>query len=239
MATFVLTHGTWQASWCWREVTPMLESRGHRAVLVDLPGHGADETPLHEIRMQHYVDAVAATIDALDERPILAGHSMGGMIAAVAEARFDALEAVVFIAANIPASGSSMLSVVEQYDPGFPASFVWAADRKTATITPEGAREFLYHLCPRLTIDQVLPLFTPEPVAPFEAPITTTTGRFGRLPRFYIETLQDRAVPLRLQRSIQAQVGFKRVFTLDSDHSPFFSLPAELAACLNAVAASR
>jgi pimeloyl-ACP methyl ester carboxylesterase len=214
----------------------MLERRGHRAVVVDLPGHGADTTPLHEIRMPHYVDAVARTIDALDERPILAGHSMGGMIASVAEARFDALEAVVFVAANIPANGKSMLSVVEQYDPGFPASFVWAADRKTASITPEGAREFLYHLCPPSTIDDVLPLFTSEPVAPFEAPITMTPDRFGRVRRFYVETLHDRAVPLRLQRSIQAGLGFEQVFTLDADHSPFFSTPSELTACLNAVA---
>jgi pimeloyl-ACP methyl ester carboxylesterase len=237
MSTFVLTHGTWQASWVWREVVPLLERQGHRAIAVDLPGHGADRTPLGEIRMQHYVEAVARTIDTLDEPPILAGHSMGGMIAAVAEARSELLTAVVFVAANIPASGNSMLSVVEQYDPGFPASFVWAADRKTASITPEGAREFLYHLCPPSTIDAVLPLFTSEPVAPFEAPITTTRERFGRVPRYYIETLHDRAVPLRLQRSIQANLAFERVFTLDADHSPFFSAPSELTACLSAVAA--
>jgi len=237
MATFVLTHGTWQASWIWREVVPMLERRGHRAIAVDLPGHGSDRMPLGEIRMQHYVDAVVRTIDTLDEPAILAGHSMGGLIAAVAEARCGALAAVVFVAANIPANGQSMLSVVEQYDPGFPASFVWAADRKTASITPEGAREFLYHLCPPSTIDAVLPLFTSEPVAPFEAPITTTPDRFGRLRRYYIETRHDRAVPLRLQRSIQAEVGFDAVFTLDADHSPFFSTPSELTACFSAVAA--
>jgi hypothetical protein len=82
----------------------------------------------------------------------------------------------------------------------------------------------------------VLPLFTSEPVAPFEAPITTTPARFGRVRRYYVETLHDRAVPLRLQRSIQADFGFERVFTLDADHSPFFSTPSELTACLSAVA---
>jgi pimeloyl-ACP methyl ester carboxylesterase len=237
MATFVLTHGTWQASWIWREVVPMLERQGHRAMAIDLPGHGADGTPLGEIRMQHYVDGVARTLDTLGEPAILAGHSMGGMIAAVSEARCESLAAVVFVAANIPANGQSMLSVVEQYDPGFPASFVWAADRKTASITPEGARKFLYHLCPPSTIDDVLPRFTSEPVAPFEAPITTTPERFGRVRRYYIETLHDRAVPIRLQRSIQAAIGFEAVFTLAADHSPFFSTPSELTACLSAVAA--
>jgi pimeloyl-ACP methyl ester carboxylesterase len=239
MATFVLVHGAWQASWCWSQIAPLLENLGHRSVAVDLPGHGTDRTPLNAITMQHYVDALIRIVEMSDEPPILVGHSMGGLITMVAEARSDALAGLVYVAANIPPDGSSMLALVEQYDPGFPGSFVWASDGRTARITPEGARQFLYHLCPQSTIDEVLPLLTPEPVAPFEAPITTTSACFGPVPRYYVETLQDRAVPLRLQRSIQARVGFNRVFSLDTDHSPFFSAPAGLTSCLDSVASAR
>jgi pimeloyl-ACP methyl ester carboxylesterase len=233
MATFVLVHGTWHASWCWRRVTTLLERRGHRAIAVDLPGQGADKTALNEITLRHYVDAVSdaivGAVDTSGERPIAVVHSMGGLLATVAEARPDDLEAVVFIAANLPPAGSSMLAVVEQYDPGFPATFVWAADGRSAGITADGVRHFLYNCCPSSIVDEVLPRFTPAPVAPFEAVMTLTDERFGRVPRYFIETLQDRAVPLRLQRSIQARLGFKRVFTLDADHAPFFSAPEELA----------
>jgi hypothetical protein len=76
----------------------------------------------------------------------------------------------------------------------------------------------------------------PEPIAPYEAPIVTTASRFGAIPRYYVETLRDRVVPIAMQRAIEASVGFRRIFSLETDHVPFFSAPAELAACLEAVA---
>jgi pimeloyl-ACP methyl ester carboxylesterase len=236
MATFVLVHGTWQGAWCWRDILSLLESQGHQAMALDLPGHGADQTPLEQVTLQHYIDAVVLAVDSLHNRPILVVHSMGGLITAVAQASPDAIAALVYVAGLIPPNGLPMMNVVEQYDPAFPASFVWSADGRTAGITPDGAREFLYGLCPARAIEDAIPRFTPEPVAPFEAPVTTTEERFGRVPRYYVETLQDRAVPLTLQRAIQARVGFKKVFPLNADHSPFFSAPAELVSCLNAIA---
>ncbi len=37
---FVLVHGGFHAAWCWSRTIPELERLGHRAVAVDLPGHG-------------------------------------------------------------------------------------------------------------------------------------------------------------------------------------------------------
>ena len=37
MAVFALVHGSMHGSWCWRELVPLLEQRGHRAVTPDLP----------------------------------------------------------------------------------------------------------------------------------------------------------------------------------------------------------
>jgi pimeloyl-ACP methyl ester carboxylesterase len=39
-ATFVFVHGAWHGGWCWSEVVRLLSERGHRAVALDLPGHG-------------------------------------------------------------------------------------------------------------------------------------------------------------------------------------------------------
>jgi pimeloyl-ACP methyl ester carboxylesterase len=86
MAIFVLVHGSFQASWCWREVAPRLEARGHRVMTFDLPGHGTDPTPPERVSFQNYVDSIQRVVGGLDERPILVEHSMGTPIAAVAEA---------------------------------------------------------------------------------------------------------------------------------------------------------
>jgi hypothetical protein len=85
-------------------------------------------------------------------------------------------------------------------------------------------------------VTDALARFTPEPVAPFEVPLYTTANRFGRVRTCYVECMQDRVVPIDLQRRMQQQAGISRVFSLNCDHSPFFSAPHELMACLRSVA---
>ena len=55
---------------------------------------------------------------------------------------------------------------------------------------------------------------------------------FGRVPRVYIETLRDNAVTLELQRQMQRRHPCRKVIAMDTSHSPFLSVPAELAAQL-------
>ena len=40
MSTYVLGHGAYHGAWCYSKVKPVLESAGHKALAVDLPGHG-------------------------------------------------------------------------------------------------------------------------------------------------------------------------------------------------------
>ena len=237
MATFVLVHGSWHASWCWQMVAPRLEERGHTAIAVDLPGHGEDARRAAEIRFDDYVEAVGNVVRRCEAFPVLVVHSRGEIAAAVAEAWPDRLRALVFIAAVVPPNGSAMMQGVDQYDPAFPTTWVFSADRRVGSITAEGARTFMYGLAPVHEADAAIARLTPEPVAPYETPIVTTAERFGRVPRFYVETLRDRAVPLALQRTIQARIGCRRIFTLNADHAPFLSAPDALVACLDDIAA--
>ena len=39
-ATIVLVHGAWHGGWCWRDVRPRLEARGHRVLTPTLTGMG-------------------------------------------------------------------------------------------------------------------------------------------------------------------------------------------------------
>ena len=60
-------------------------------------------------------------------------------------------------------------------------------------------------------------------------PVRVTEGRFGRVPRVYIETLQDKGVTPALQKKMYTALPCQRVITMDTDHSPFMSAPQELA----------
>jgi len=235
MATFILVHGSFVAAWCWRDVAARLETCGHRAVTFDLPGHGDDRTPANDVGWQDYVESLLR-IARPETRPIVVGHSIGGAIgASAAEADPTAFAALVYIAGLMPASGGKLMDDVGQFDPAYLAEAVWSPDRRSVRLSLAGARDFACFYSPERA-EEVVHRMAPEPIAPYEAPIVTTAARFGQVPRYYVETLRDKVVPLSMQRTIQASVGFRRVFSLDTDHAPFFSAPADLAACLDAVA---
>lgn len=235
MATFVLVHGSFQGAWCWREVVPRLEARGHRAVTVDLPGHGADRTPAAQVTMQDYVDAIGRVVRSLDDRPVLVGHSMGSPIAGVAETQPASLAALVFVAGLLPPTGVSLLQMTADFDPQYLAHAIWASDRRSVAITPAGAREFLFSDTPDALVDSVIPLMTAEPIAPYETPFMSTDENFGSVPSYYVETLRDRVVTPAIQKSIQARVPFNRVLPLDTGHAPYFSTADALVSCLGSV----
>lgn len=80
MSTFVLVHGSWHAAWCWYKIVPRLERAGHRAIAIDLPGHGLDQTPLTDVTMDSYVDAIGGAVDEAGEPVVLVAHSRGGIV---------------------------------------------------------------------------------------------------------------------------------------------------------------
>lgn len=229
----MLVHGSWQGAWCWREVIPRLASAGHEAVAIDLPGHGDDRTPVESVTFQHYVDRVLQAVNDSSDAPILVGHSMGGAIvrqaAGLAPRR---VRAIVSVASLLPPNGAKMLSSVERFDPEYVAQILWADDRRTTRLSLEGVRRFACFLCPAATVDWAIPRLTVEPVSPYETPLFFSDS--GR-PHYYIECLQDRIVPIALQRSMHADFPADRVYALDTDHCPFFSMPEEFASILHRI----
>jgi pimeloyl-ACP methyl ester carboxylesterase len=236
MATYVLVHGSFQAAWCWREIVPRLESKGHHCVAFDLPGHGSDAMAPGDVTLQDYVNAVIKIIEQIPEAPILVGHSMAGMISQAAEIIPSRIQALVYIAGFLLPNGKAMLEMVNDFDPGYLAQLIWAPDRKTAKISTIGAKEYCYPLCSTSLLEEILPLLTAEPVAPFEARLQITADRFGRVPRYYVECKDDRIIPLSLQRRMHSEIPCKKIYSIDTDHSPFFSTPAELTSILLAIA---
>ena len=60
MTQFLLVHGAFHGAWCWQKLVAELEKRGHRAKAIDLPGQGADQTPLKEVTLDTMVDKIIA-----------------------------------------------------------------------------------------------------------------------------------------------------------------------------------
>jgi N-formylmaleamate deformylase len=83
----VLLHGLMGSGACWAPLARALEG-DFDVVMPDARGHGESSTPHHGYRYEDHAGDVVGLIRALDlSRPVLLGHSMGGMTAAVVASR--------------------------------------------------------------------------------------------------------------------------------------------------------
>lgn len=232
MSTFVLIHGAWHGAWCWDKVKPLLERAGHRVVAPDLPGHGQDKLPTAQVTLQAYADRVCEVLDAEPEPVVLVGHSMGGaVITQTAEQRPGKIRRLVYVAGMLLQDGQAVM------DQRAPESLVAqnvqvSEDRVFTWVRPEALKPTFYADCPDADVERARALLVHQALAPIATPVHTTPGRFGRVPRVYIECLQDKAIPNFVQKRMFAALPCERVFSLDTSHSPFFSAPDALVAQL-------
>ncbi len=88
----LLVHG-----WCCDHsyFAPQVEyfaNRGHRVVAVDLRGHGRSDKPRQTYTMQVFADDLAWVCERLElAKPVVVGHSMGGIVAFDLAARYPDL----------------------------------------------------------------------------------------------------------------------------------------------------
>jgi hypothetical protein len=101
---------------------------------------------------------------------------------------------------------------------------------------PQYIREAFYADCLDEDIAFAQSRLVAQSSAPFGAVVETTAERWGRIPRYYIECARDRAITLNLQQEMQKQSPCRRTFSIDTDHSPFFSAPEQLADILVLIA---
>jgi pimeloyl-ACP methyl ester carboxylesterase len=79
----LFVHGAWHGAWCWEKYfLPFFAENGYISYALSFRGHGNSEKPKHFkcMRVADYVADLAQVIDRLPEKPILVGHSMGGLV---------------------------------------------------------------------------------------------------------------------------------------------------------------
>ena len=230
MSTYVLVHGAWHGGWCWDKVVPLLEAKDHKAISLDLPGHGTDKTPISEITLQSYADRVCKVLDAQPEPVILVGHSMGGsVITQTAEYHPERIKTLVYLCAFLLRNGESIRALAQRDQGSFSGrNRVIDENGGFSTVKEEALREAFYADCSDEDVARATSLRVPEALAPSQTPVRTTEENFGRVPRIYIQCLRDRSISPALQKQMYEALPCERVISMETSHSPFLSAPAEL-----------
>jgi pimeloyl-ACP methyl ester carboxylesterase len=230
MATYVLIHGAWHGGWCWRKVVPLLEARGHTVIAPDLPSHGDDKTPTSSVTLASYTDRIFEIVSAQKEPVILLGHSLGGIpITQAAENWPDRIQSLVYMCAFLPRNGDSLMTWAQQDTESRVSPNLVTVTEGVVEVRPEAVHDAFYAHCFPEDEAFAKPRLKPQSIAPFFTPVVTSAERWGRVPRYYIECAADHAITLDTQREMQKHSPCQKAFSIDTDHSPFFSAPEVLA----------
>jgi pimeloyl-ACP methyl ester carboxylesterase len=230
MKTFILIHGSWHSAWNWHKVIPILESEGHKAIAIDLPGMGRDKTPISEVRMNLTVEKICKLIDSIEGKVILVGHSKNGiMISQAAEFRPEKVEKLIYLAAYLIPNGKTQKSYSMLDIDGVLKPFVKVNDGNYASVLQDEIyKEGLYHDCEDDITELAKLLLSEEPIESGMFTLQLTEENFGNIPRYYIECTEDRAVTPFIQRKMYTEMPCKKVYSIATSHSPFFSQPVAL-----------
>ena len=90
--TIFMIHGMWGGGWAWDNYKPFFENKGYKCVAPTLRYHNVDpkDEPDPELGMTSlldYASDLAKEIKKLDDKPIIMGHSMGGILAQILGSR--------------------------------------------------------------------------------------------------------------------------------------------------------
>jgi pimeloyl-ACP methyl ester carboxylesterase len=111
MATFILVHGAWHGSWCWKRVRKALQAQGHEVFTPTLTGVGERAhllTP--EVNLDTHIDDIVNLVrwEELSD-VVLCGHSYGGcVISGVADRIPDRIGKLVYLDAFVLEDGESL-----------------------------------------------------------------------------------------------------------------------------------
>lgn len=160
----VMIHGMWSGPWCWAGYRALFEADGWRCLVPPLPCHDNDtcaapDPRLGRLSVLDYADALAAQITAVGERPIVIGHSMGGLLAQMLAARGLARAAVLLAPAATAGVWAIGPSVVRSF---WGILTTWAFWRKPVRQTFDAAAYSLLHRLPPEERREVYGRFGPE-----------------------------------------------------------------------------
>ncbi len=109
LAPVVLVHGMWSTPDVFKELRSCFEDQGYEVYTPRLPYHfplpqmnKAARAGLKKSGVDDYVDAISTLIHSLDRKPIVIGHSLGGLLSQLIAAKHEC-EKLILLSSAAPA----------------------------------------------------------------------------------------------------------------------------------------
>ncbi|MCS0614960.1 alpha/beta hydrolase [Massilia kyonggiensis] len=235
----VFIHGAQNDHSVWTAQARALAREGHHVLAVDLPGHGRSVGPA----LATVEDMAAWLLDLLDtagiDRAVLAGHSMGSLIALEATARASGrVRALALVGSTWPMKVSDALLETARTNEAAAIDMVnlWshAAIAPAAPGQPQGV--WLAGASRRLMqrLSQVNPdrLFHTDFVACDTYANGGAAAQAIACPTLFVQGRRDVMTPPRSAQGLVAAIPHARVVAVDCGHALMTERPDEVGAAL-------
>lgn len=224
--TLILVHGAGHGAWCWETVESLAAQRGLRTVALDLPSAAdtIDALGTADDDIQVVREACATAGDPV----VLVGHSLGGMTISEAATGLPEVRQLVYVAAFMLQEGETVAGAASQWPP---VDWVFSDDYRSVGVGDPAS--MFYGACRPEVAAAAVSRLRPQDSAGAMRPLGTAAWR--TISSAYVVCERDAIIPASFQRRWATRVPFSE--SLDADHSPFLSRPAELFAILEAAAA--
>ncbi|MER7944414.1 alpha/beta hydrolase [Streptomyces sp. NPDC094458] len=210
----LLVHGAWHGAWCWEKFVPELTARGWHVVTVELPSASAD--PEDNAGMYDDARVIRTCLDGIEGRVTVLAHSYGGVPVTQAAASADNVDRIVYLSAFQLDEGDSLVGLSEGQ--------MQSGDTGTLPV-PDDPAKHLFGDVPAEDAARATQRLVPQSLKSFSEPLTAVAWK--TVPSSYIVCEQDEILPPAFQEAMSARS--ERSYRLPSGHSPFLSMPAELA----------
>lgn len=224
--TFILIHGALFTSQSWIAVQSQLQNAGYNIVTVDVPGRAGDGIPPAQVTLDQAADKVCKVAALQKGKVILVGHSQGGAI--ITQALNNCapkIKALVYVAAVAPLNGEMTFQDLSQQDnDNFDKCAFLDSEQKVFKINDKGPiKEMFMADASADAAQRAIHNMVPEPSSLGEATLHYPEAVFNAMPKFYLETLQDNIISPASQEKIINKIHPRKIYTLNTSHSPFLS----------------
>ncbi|XP_034677373.1 putative methylesterase 14, chloroplastic [Vitis riparia] len=240
---FVLVHGEGFGAWSWYKTIALLEEVGLAPTALDLRGSGIDRADTNSVTtLANYSKPLTDYLENLpeDEKVILVGHSSGGASVSYALEHFSQkISKAVFLCATMVSDGQRPFDVFAE-ELGSSELFLKESEfliygngkdePPTAFMFGNLQLKGLYfNQTPTKDVALATVSMRPIPLGPIMEKLSLSPENYGKGRRFFIQTLDDRALSPDVQEKLVRENPPEGVFKIKgSDHCPFFSKPQSL-----------
>ncbi len=247
--SIVLVHGAWFGSYAWHKVVPLLEQKGYKVSAPDLPGYGNDGLKAEELTLADYVATVVSSANKMPGKVILLGHSMGGAVISQAAEVLgtEKVSRLIYLDAFLLKNGESIFDQVgfitkaaesaatklPDMEPDF---LEFSEDKKLVNVPASRKQAVFCHDCPEEDLELLKKYAKWQPTVVLGTPLQVTDARYGAISKYYIHCTASRDLD---RRSILNNMPVRKVITLPSSHSPFFSMPQKLVEVIDEICSDK